>query len=221
MKSLREAIISTLEEDEHCLSCLHDGHLNLTSYAKARSEHLRAATGKELSVNTIVVALARYRDELLASPRVAPVELSGSDIAVRSNLAEVVFEKDSATKDFLSGLLEKSKSSGNEFFNLTLGQGEISVITNERTLTQALAETPEMKPKLVTQDIAAITVNFSPECLAVPGVIDHLVHALAKRSVNLVEIVSTFTELSVVVRTEDLETAFLAWNQIINRKRNV
>ena len=71
-----------------------------------------------------------------------------------------------------------------------------------------LAVFKPQKPKALITDLVSITVRFDDVYIWIPNVTYALVRQFALSRINIVEIISTYTELTFMVRQNDLERAF-------------
>src|SRR3989344_5482546 len=60
-----------------------------------------------------------------------------------------------------------------------------------------------IKPKIVIEKLAAIGISFGPEQIDIPNTIFSLMSIPARARINILEIVSTYTELIFVVSEKD------------------
>ncbi|MCP4677014.1 MAG: hypothetical protein GY854_16160 [Deltaproteobacteria bacterium] len=62
--------------------------------------------------------------------------------------------------------------------------------------------------RYVFRDIASVSVKFSDETIQAPGAIYQMVQQVTLQSINIIEVVSTATEFSIYVKSEDVRLAF-------------
>ncbi len=71
----------------------------------------------------------------------------------------------------------------------------------------------QQKPIAVFTDLVGITVRFSEKYLAEPNVVYAILSLLAAKRINLIEIVSTYTELTMIIKKEEMEKTIQALNK--------
>lgn len=201
---------------EIALSALSDGYLNLSAYAKFIKEDVEKKTKKTVKVGSITVALSRLGRSLKKTAPLLP-KVIAEDISVKSGLAEIVFDKikDTFTKTHV--LYRDKELSSTDFFVITHGVGEITIIALEKVKSHILRIYRPQKPKIIVENLVGLTVRLKEEYIYTPNVIYTLVRSLALKRVNIVEIVSTYTELTFVLQRDNLQTAFLIFNEIFKR----
>jgi hypothetical protein len=209
---VKELIFSSEPE----LTALSRGVLNLSAYAKGIQPEVERRTHKPVQLGTIVVALSRLaagmNDE---DPLLPQVELES--IAVKSNLAEITFTKTAANRLRAQKLYTDKEFSQTDFLTVTHGIGEISIIAPMQLVPAVLKNFRPEKPKLRLENLAALTVQFGKQYIETPNMYFALLRALAVRKLNLVEVVSTFTELTFLVKQADLNEVFLVINALMRK----
>jgi hypothetical protein len=57
-------------------------------------------------------------------------------------------------------------------------------------------------------DLAAITIRLSDQIVAIPGGYYSILKQLAWHKINVVEVVSTFSEFNIILNQDDIDRAF-------------
>jgi hypothetical protein len=208
MITVYEVVTQVLHEDDIALEAARLGILNLSSYAKIIKAAVEEKTMKEVRLGTIVVALSRCIPRLLEQvpPRIP--SLIVQDISIRTPLFELSFEK---TADILQKVSTLSHVWLNQgFFTLTEGLGEVTIISDE-ALRSDIRSHFNTHPKGEYTDLVGITVRFDEqEYLEIPNAIFSLMNALSTKRVNVIEVVSTYTEISFIIRSKEMDLAIAA-----------
>lgn len=202
MIRISQIVEEILNGDEIALEALRAGILNLSAYAESIRPRIEKRLYKDIRRGSIVTALSRLSEKVsLVSPLKAPVRIE--DMSIKSPLSEVTYEKTAVVSKQIAAL--GTKYAGVGFFTSTQGIGEVTLIVSQE-LKPAVLEIVGSKPKGTYDHLAAITVRFAEkDYIEVPNMIYTLVATLAGRRINLIEIVSTFTEISFIVRQKDMK----------------
>lgn len=213
MRPVAAVVREIVDESEIALSALSDGVLNLSAYAKKiRSEVSRRAK-KEVAVGTIVVALCRYEIDAKKRARLFP-KVKIESISTRSALVEMSFTKTAATVRRLRTLHENEKLAEADLLTVTSGIREISLILPSTLKSEVAKVFKGEKTTLVQDQLASLSLRFPAHYLHTPNTIFALIRPLALNRINIVEVVSTYTELTVVVAEEDLQAAFAVMSKL-------
>jgi len=181
--------------------------INLSALAEILKPKIEEKLLKKVSKNSIIVALQRLEKETERKKRkfgekIKEVFKGKVELTVRTDLVELVFQK---TKDFSLAFTQCGTSS---FLLFTQGLSEIVVIlekSKERCTIGALS-----KVKLIKRvdNLSAISIKIPAEALFSPGIFYFILKPLALEGINVVEAASTFRELHLIFKKEDLEKAF-------------
>lgn len=218
MLKVTDIVKDILFSSEPELTILSRRLLNLSAYAKRIQPEVERRTRKPVQIGTIVVALSRISQELTQEDPLLP-EIKLYGIAVKSNLAEVAFNKTPSNKLRAQKLILDKELSQADFLTVTYGASEISVFA-PMALLPALSKTfkPE-KPKLMLDNLAALTVQFGDHYIDTPNMYFALLRAVAVKRLNIVELISTYTELTFLVRQADLNELFQVMNSLIVKRK--
>ncbi len=210
MIKVSDIVLELLMEDNLAREAYLLGILNLSAYAQHIQKEVEERTLKPIRKGTIIVALSRIDKKLLQQDPLQP-KVVINNISVKSALCEITFEKTAGNLQKLANL-NTSWIGKREFFALTEGLAEITIICPKEA-GETIIKHFGSKPKVEFDKLVAVTVRFSPDYLDVPNTIFTLMASLAAQRINIIEVVSTFTELSFIVRQEELEKSIAALNR--------
>lgn len=202
MIKISQVVEELVTSDEIALEALRARVLNLSAYAEKIRPTIENHLIKKVRKGSIVTALSRIGDHLQQVPPLKAV-IHIEDMSIKSPLSEVTYEK---TKDVSKKVLNLgNKFFGKGFFTSTYGVEEVTLIISS-TIKKEITDSIGLTPKGEYNNLAAVSVRFIEEqYLEVPNMIYTLISALAGRRINIIEIVSTFTEISFIVRQKDLK----------------
>ena len=202
MIKISQLVEDALTTDEIALEALRAGILNFSAYAEKIRPLIEKKLYKEVKKGSIVTALSRMAGK---SKKLRPLRVNVhlEDLSIKSPLCEISYEISKEVSLKVSNLL--AKHAGRGFFTSTQGIGEVSVIVPQSFKKEVIASI-KTKPKGQYENLAAITVRFiEEEYIEVPNMIYTLISVLASKRINIIEIVSTFTEISFIVRQNDMK----------------
>lgn len=215
MNKVSDAVRSIVQKSPQAYLMLRQGHLNLSSYAKAISKEVEFCAKKEVRQNTIVAALARLRKEIQEDKPLLPKVIL-DDIAAKARLMEISFEK---TKGSLTSLqaFSRKKAESSEFFMITQGIAEITLIAPEQWEADIRRTFAGMKPKITVPNLASLTIRFNERYMTEPNTFYALLTMFAIERMPIVEMVSTFTEITFVLNEKHVERAFSILHSLLRR----
>jgi hypothetical protein len=218
MHKVSDIVRAMVFSSEPELTVMSRGTLNLSAYAKRIHAEVEQRAFKPVQLGTIVVALSRISNELIdEDPLLPKIELDS--IAVKSKLAEIAFNKTTANKFRAQKLYTEKEFAQADFLTITYGASEISIFAPMSLVKPVLRNFKPDSPKLLLDDLAALTVQFGEQYIDMPNMYFALLLAMATRKVNIVELISTYTELTFLVRQADLNELFQLMNSLMKQTR--
>lgn len=204
MKTITDHVRQHVANDLIIYDALYRGVLNLRAYARQIRSDIELARGEKVDIATLAVALSRIEKEIQKdSPLMPAIKLR--DLTIQTPLCEVTYLKDLIVTDHLERLSTSLRTDSKDFVVVTQGFREVTIIApsrHEAHITSSILAEPIYKKR----DLCAVTVHFSEEYLDVPNFIYIVLAQLAVHKVNIIEVVSTTTELSLIVDKDDIQT---------------
>ncbi len=139
------------------------------------------------------------------------------DYLVRSNLTCLTFENSDSLSDKQSDLikiLEEDKKKA--FYTISKGVTETSIVTNLAEKENILGLFKHEKLKSKNENLASITVQLPTLNTEVYGVYYYILKQLAWEGLNIVDIISTANEFTIIFNQQDIDKAFRILMQIKN-----
>lgn len=219
MYKVKDAVREILQASEAALTAFSNGYLNYSAYAKTITKEVEGKTKKTTSLGNIIVALSRLNQELKGKKygtgkKLLPKILL-TDIVVKSSLVEITFESTVENKKIRSNLQAEKLFTPDEIHMLSQGVNEITIIASVQLKEKILKFFSPSKPKVVIHNLAAVTVRYAKDYLYTPNAIYVVIRALALKQINIIEIISTLTELSVIIEQKNLLPTFETLNRIV------
>lgn len=208
MRTVTDSVRHILFSSDTALEALRNGILNLSAYAHLISPQVEQETWKSVKTGTITVALSRIASEVTAISPLRP-KVRITNLSIQSDLCDISFEKSESLLEKLPSLQNSLTHQGRSVFVETVGLSEVTFIISS-DLKDDILELLQVEPKSVYSDLVGITVGFEKQYLVVPNVIYSLISTVAAKRINIVEIVSTYTELMFVIEARDGEECMRA-----------
>jgi aspartokinase len=210
MINISEKLKELLENDEIALEATKAGFLNFSAYATSIHKELEKKCKKSIKHSTIVVSLTRIAKTLKKEAELKPTVYI-EDLSIKSPLYELTYEKTRENTLKLSSL-NNLLTSHNDFFIITQGIDEVTIICSKKPMEIIKGHFTD-EPKSFYKGLVAVTVKFSEEYLTTPNVIYGFISAVAVKRINVIEIISTYTELTFILKNEDMNKAVEVFEQ--------
>mgnify|MGYP001568687368 FL=1 len=131
-------------------------------------------------------------------------EYAIENINVYSNLTVFTFSKNKETHKKIDAFYQKIREK-NGFVSITEGVHEITMIVSSEF---AGTMKKNLKPKKEFSKISAIGIKFSEKYATTPGFMHNLFQHMAMQNINVVEVSSTYTEITFYIHVRDSKLAF-------------
>lgn len=207
MMKISEVVQKILYSSENALMAINEGYLNLSAYAKIIQKQVEEKSKKPVKTGSIVVALSRLAKVVKNKRSILP-SIKIEEMTIKSPLVVITYEKNRENLARLKDFYQKINLHAGDFFVLTQGTVEITIICNETAQSFIIESFPQIPPKTVIRNLAGISIRFSEQYVDEPNIIFALLRILAIRQINIIEIVSTYTELTFIIREQDLDVSF-------------
>jgi hypothetical protein len=196
---------------------LSRGLINLSAFARELKPKIEEELMKPVKNGTIIMALKRISHEPeKTTQKVTQAIQAGSELTVRSNLAEYTYISSETLPNKYATLSRQIYKHPNAFFTLTKGLRETTLIVS--AILREELEVAFQKEKLFSkiENLSSITITHSKEVVYMPGFHYLILKSLAWEGVNVIESVSAFTEFTVIVESKDVDKAFGILKRLIN-----
>jgi len=165
--------------------------------------------GKSIKHSAVVMALRRYSDELKdLHEKVKPFDYR-SEIVMKTNICDINAVKSPALVNKLNKLYSIVDFEKGDVLNIIVGNFEISIVTNEKYKDDVIKFLKGEKILNKESNLVALTIRFgSSEFFNTPGVVFTIIRKLAWENINIYEIVSTMTELTLILDKKNSMKAY-------------
>lgn len=189
---------------------LSKGIINLSSLARVIQPQIQQQLMKDIKVGAIMMALKRLSKKIKPSSnqQLLNVLKNISDITVRSNIIEFIFENSRTLLEKQSRLIDKISSERSNFFTFSAGVYETSLFVSQNLEDNVNQIFRDEKLRHENKDLSAITLILPEENVFVPGVYYSVLKALAWENINLIDVVSSYSEITIILENSNVDKAF-------------
>ncbi len=168
--------------------------------------------------SAIMMALRRF-NEKLGENFCSQVKFDKhSEITIQSNLIIFMIKRTWETQKKLQEVYSISDNKPGVFLAVTQGLHEINILTTDNydEHISNLFKNFQVQKKL--KNLCGITLKFHEEFLETPGFIYTITRALLWENINILDIISTFTELMIIVDERDSGRCFEVLRTLIHAR---
>ena len=216
MISIKDALDDIIQTQPFIEEGLSRGIINYSAFAREIRPEIEKKLYKNVKEGAIVMALKRISEKLSKDKAKQKNNLNLTNLTVRSNLTEFTFLNSESLADKQRELFNKLAEEKDVFCTVSQGIRETTFIAS---LQAALAiEQIFSSETLVAkiENLSSVTIHLPKEVIYIPGVYYQILKMLAFENINMIEVLSTYTELTVIVGNTDVDKAFSALKKLSN-----
>lgn len=207
MITVPEAVEKIIRRSRYLAEALSKNLINDTSLARYIKKEVEELTFKDVTIGSIVVAIKRLKKNFSSGYPQIKIFKEAPDMIVRSNLT-LIYVKNSDRLLFKLSQTEKASKVFQKKALFTYGRVETIILTNKINL-ESIKKI--LKGENVTRtfaNVSSITIHLGANSATNPGVFYFFLKSLAWEGVNILDILSTETELTLVFNSKDINAAF-------------
>lgn len=207
MISISDCLEDIIKDSPFIEEGLNRGIINLSAYSREVKPVIEKRLFKDIKSGAIVMALKRISEKIKSRPQ-NRLEINLTDITVRSNLMEITFANSATLPDKQKQLLNELANQKDIFCTVSNGVRETTFIASasaESIIKKIFTAESELAK---IDNLSSITIRLPKENVEMPGVYYQILKRLAWENINIVEIISTNTELTIIFKSVDVDKAF-------------
>ncbi len=193
-----------------------DDLINISSLARKIRPEIEESLGKEVKEGAIVMAIKRMSPGLYHRLNLKITNIIGElgDFLVRSNLEDYTFENTESLRQKQADLVQLVNADSDVFCTICRGVTETTIIVSQSMSPKIANLLINERLKSHTTDLASITVKLPAVNSEVYGVYYYILKHLAWEGLNIVEVVSTANEFTMIVKQDHVDKAFKVLMQL-------
>lgn len=200
--------------------CIGKKLVNYGSVAELLKPRIEKELGKQVKLSAVMMALRRYSDEVLRkfeSDSIRKVFIHGSEINMKSGLCDITVLKSGSLFKRLNSLYNHMDYSKGDILNIIHGNFNVTIISNGKHKEKILEFLKGEKITNMEDNLTQVSLKFPKEFLYTPGVLYMMTKELLWNNVNLIEIISSLTELNFMVKNRDAVKAYAALENLVSK----
>lgn len=178
------------------------------------ARYIRPDIEREMGVpvqpGAIVMALSRLRERMGTrnAQRETAASMKGVEISLLSDFFQADVHKTAAVNEALLGIQRIASKNPQDILSITQSGHEATIIAPLKYRAQILKLLQKEKSLRHESDLSLVVLKFGEQVLYQPGFFDRVLSQLAWEDINVFEIVSTLTELMIVLKDEQAARAY-------------
>ena len=215
---LSDAVFKLIDRSSFLQEALYNDLINKSSLARLIKPDVDYMTGKKNSLLAIGKAISRSPDfEISALEKLEyQVRSAISDIIIRSDLVDITYANSETLLQAQSGILREVSEDSRLFLSLMRGIYETTIVFSASLYSSIEERFTEEKKLSERQNLSAISVLLDATNVDTRGLYYHLFKKLSWNGINVIEVLSTSNELTLILEKTDMEEAFAQFMKLKN-----
>ncbi len=207
--SVPEAVREILTRNYPLYQCLKMRLINFHSLAERIRAQVQETTGREASINTLVVAIKRFSDTLSAIKNPDPFRaLKDARISLSSGIVDVTIKAPKTQFPKIVKDLSDAAGELSEFPHIFPLANSIKVILPGADYDMVRARLGHLTVAVTQPNVAKLTLNLSPSAEMSPGIASFITELLYRNGVNIFDAFLGYGDIIMVVDDRDGPLAY-------------
>jgi aspartokinase len=207
MVTISRIVQKMLSKNPFLQEALSKGIISYASLARQMQKEIEEELGKEAKPFAIMMALRRYAEKIRVKDEEIKFDFQ-SEVTMKTNLCDICVRKSPKLMSELKNLYAMVDFDKGDTFNVSQGNYEISIVTNEKYSRRLMDHLNNEKILDVKNNLVSLSLRYPQKFFETPGVIFQVIRNLAWENINIYEAISTHSEFTLVVSQKDSVRAY-------------
>ncbi len=210
MVTIPQAVEMIIKEKPFISEALADGLINISALARSIKPDVEKIIHKETKQGALVMALNRLSPQINSTVNkdIDKMRTMLGDIIVRSDLTDYTFRNSNTLVKCHMRVFESIENHNDIFYTLVRGVYESNLVIS--SFHSGMVEDYFRQEELLGKsgNLSAITLKLHESNSHVPGFYYYILKSVAWEGINIIEVISTTNEFTIIVNDEDVDRAF-------------
>ena len=202
--SLAKTVREHLQKKPYLMYALENDIVNYSALAQKIKKAVEEKLGRKVSMEAIAVSIKRFAENIVKESTVQEAQLlkllSKSQVSMKNNIVDITFKKgDLEIKDFKPIMVTSGSTA------------ETLVINNED-----LGKVNVINAVQIRKNLVELSIITPPTVESTPGFVQYTTGLLAEAGINILEVLSCYTDTIFIVEEDDATKAY----KILSKKCN-
>lgn len=208
MISISEVVQSIVQTSSLLEDGLSRGIISYSALARDLRPQIEKKLIKTVSRGAIVMALKRVSKDLKRKQHVIRQIVNLNGLTVSSNLVELTYANSDTMAEKPKQVFAISEKRKGIFCSLSQGVRETMIVAAEEIEDEIKNIFRQERIIARLGDISAITILLNKKCVVTPGAYYSVLKLLAWNDINIIDVISTYSELTIIFDNKDIDKAF-------------
>lgn len=215
MITVPEATKKIIKRSRYLSEAMSKGFINNSSLARYIKPEIEEMLLKKVNLSSVIMALNRLQKNLKPQSKYGNIFKIKPTIIVRSNLFEINFVNSNSLSTKCSQILDLNEKQ-RLFLVFSKGMSESTIIASNEIARDVKEITKHERAISEFNNLSSITIHLPDQSTNTPGVFYFFLKSLAWENINILEIVSTASEFTLIFEDKDVNKAFSVLKSLFN-----
>lgn len=216
MPTVSHIVEKIVEKKPFLEEALVRGIVNYAALANDIRPHVEKELKKPVKHSAVMMALRRFSEKARKNfIRQAPIKFEETDITVKSDLIEITVLKSPTVINKIRKLYDLIDFQSGDFLTVTHGIYEIMIITNRKYRGGIGTIFEGEKTVKIIDRLSSLTIRIPVTATETVGLFYTVTKAINWENISIVDIVSTLTEMTFIIKEDDVPLAFSTLKSLI------
>lgn len=214
MVTVSRAVQKIIKENPSLEIALAKDLLSYSKLARYMREEVEKELGKKVNDPAIIIALKRMREKAEKMYE-RKKTFSAAEISTSSDLMEITVVRSPKIPAIISALNESVEVGKGAVLNVIQGNRQATFIFSRKLEKEVRAALK--KENILTEigGLAQISIAFTKEMFETPGFLVYVLKEVSWNNINIIEIISTYTELALIIKEDDVMKAYKILRKVL------
>mgnify|MGYP000063288257 FL=1 len=210
MKTIPEVVEKIILEKPFLHEALAEGLVNVSALARKIQPEIQSYLSTPAGIPAISMAIKRMDFTINAKISLKMTRVVGGmgDIIVRSDLSSFTYQNSSNLGKSRSELMKLIRDHNDVFCTISQGVFETNFVISEKIEDEFKGIFKNEQQLNVKENLASLTVKLPSENTELPGLYYFFFKNLTWKGINILEVISTTNEFTVIVDNKDIDVTF-------------
>lgn len=218
MVTVSHIVGKIIKERPKLEEALSQGIVSFGNLAEKLKKDIEIELGKEVKHSAIVMALRRHSEKIDKFYREKSKSVDASEIIIKTRFCDITVIKSPSLISKLKEIYNLVHHEKGDMLNIIHASYEVGIIINERYRDKVLDILKKEKVVNIEDNLVLLTLRYPKEFLYTPGAIFTATRKLTWNDINIIELVSTLTELTFVINKKDVTRAYNALQELVENR---
>ncbi|HNW98267.1 MAG TPA: aspartate kinase [Bacteroidales bacterium] len=220
MQTISECVNRIITRKPFVAEALQKGLINISSLARNIIPEIEEQLKKKVQPGAVVMALQRYSQEkeIVISNKLKSCLNNISDVFVRSGLSEFTYKNSDDLFNRYVSFVKKISLGNDVFFTFVHGVFETNYVISN-SLSKIFRDAFKNESQVAYEtELSSITVRLPKINVQTQGLYYYILQGIAWEGINIINMISTSNEFTIIVKDADVEKAFSVIKNLKEKK---